>query len=81
MTEVYPAGEQPIAGADGRSLCKAIRKRGIDPVFVENLDELNILLMGYLRPGDVLLTLGAGDIGRYASNLGAVGFDGKEVEA
>lgn len=74
VTEVYPAGEQPIAGADGRALCKAIRKRGNDPVFVETFDDLNVLLPGYLKPGDVLLSLGAGDIGRYAIQLSAEGF-------
>lgn len=79
VTEVYPAGEQPIAGADGRALCKAIRKRGIDPVFVKTLNELNTLLPGYLQPGDVLLTLGAGDIGKYAGNLASVGFEQEEA--
>ena len=69
VTEVYPAGEQSIPGADGRALCKAIRKRGGDPIFVEDLTKLGVLLPCYLRPGDVLLTLGAGDIGRFASSL------------
>ncbi len=69
VTEVYPAGEKPITGADGRSLCKAIRKRGKDPVFVENLVALDDLLSGILSDGDVLLTLGAGDIGRFAQSL------------
>ena len=67
------SGEQPISGADGRALCKAIRKRGNDPIFVADLDELRALLPGYLRPGDVLLTLGAGDIGRFANALAADG--------
>lgn len=69
VTEVYPAGENAIAGADGRALCKAIRKRGTDPVFVESLEGLLELLPDYLQPDDVLLTLGAGDIGRFAANL------------
>lgn len=74
ITEVYPAGESPIAGADGRALCKAIRKRGNDPVFVETLADLAAMLPGYLQPGDVVLTLGAGDIGRFANNLSVSGF-------
>ncbi len=73
VTEVYPAGEQPISGADGRALCKAVRKRGNDPIFVDDLDELRALLPGYLQSGDVLLTLGAGDIGRFANALAAEG--------
>ena len=69
VTEVYPAGETPISGSDGRSLCRAIRKRGKDPVFVENLEDLLELLPNFTRDDDVLLTLGAGNIGRFAHAL------------
>ena len=70
VCEVYPAGETPIAGADGLSLCHAIRDRGrADPVFVENVFDLPELLPPLLRPDDVLLTLGAGNIGRVARGL------------
>lgn len=69
ITEVYPAGEQVITGSDGRSLCRAIRKRGNDPVFVETLEELNDVLPNLVQSGDLLLTLGAGDIGRFAQSL------------
>lgn len=68
--EVYPAGESPISAADGRALCRAIRKRGVsDPVFVEQLDDLAAVLDGICRDGDIVLTLGAGDIGRHARAL------------
>jgi UDP-N-acetylmuramate--alanine ligase len=69
ITEIYPAGEQVISGSDGRSLCRAIRKRGNDPVFVESLEELNTVLPNLTQNGDILLTLGAGDIGRFAQSL------------
>ncbi len=69
VTEVYPAGESVIAGSDGRSLCRAIRKRGNDPIFVETLSELNTLLPNIVQQGDVLLILGAGDIGQFAQSL------------
>lgn len=70
MLEVYPAGESKIAGADARSLCRSIRLRGqVEPVFAENQQELFELLPGLLKNGDVLLTLGAGDIGRMAKAL------------
>lgn len=72
LLEVYPAGEVPIAGADGRTLCRAIRARGhADPVFVEHVSELPGTLGGVLHDGDILLTLGAGDIGAVASKLPA----------
>ena len=64
LTEVYPAGEEKIAEADGRSLTRAVRIRGNnDPVFVENLDELPSMISNLVEDGDILLTLGAGDIG------------------
>ncbi len=69
ITEVYPAGEQPLAGGDGRSLCRAIRQLGGEPVFTESLETLNDILPGLAQTSDVLLTLGAGDIGRFARNL------------
>ena len=70
LNEVYPAGEAPIPGADGRALARAIRTRGqIDPVFVDHLDELPELLAAVLEPGDLLLMMGAGSIGRLASDL------------
>ncbi|MAS25078.1 MAG: UDP-N-acetylmuramate--L-alanine ligase [Oceanospirillaceae bacterium] len=70
LMEVYPAGEKPIAGADGRSLCGSIRQRTtLDPVFVERDESLKQPLQGILRPGDILLTQGAGDIGSLALQL------------
>jgi UDP-N-acetylmuramate--alanine ligase len=72
VTEVYAAGESVINGADGRALCRAIRARGrVDPVFVEQVSELPDVLAGLLQDGDVLVTLGAGDIGASAAGLPA----------
>jgi UDP-N-acetylmuramate--alanine ligase len=70
VLEVYPAGEAKIAGADSRSLCRAIRLRGrVEPVFAEDKTALYALLPDLLEAGDTLLTLGAGDIGRMAREL------------
>jgi UDP-N-acetylmuramate--alanine ligase len=70
LMDVYPAGETPIAGADGRSLSRAIRLRGlVDPVFVDDRAQITQLLPGLLRDGDVLLVLGAGDISSLAPEL------------
>jgi UDP-N-acetylmuramate--alanine ligase len=70
VTEVYGAGEAPIAGADGRAICRAVRSRGvIEPVFVERVDELAESLRGVLHDGDVVLTMGAGNIGAVAQEL------------
>lgn len=70
VTEIYAAGEEHIAGADGRALCAAIRARGkVNPVFVENLEELNESILNVINDKDVLLTLGAGSIGAIAEKL------------
>jgi UDP-N-acetylmuramate--alanine ligase len=70
VTEVYAAGEAPIAGADGRAICRAVRSRGlIEPVFVERVDDLAESLRSVLRDGDVVLTMGAGNIGSIAQDL------------
>ncbi len=70
LLDVYAAGEAPIAGADGRAIARAVRSRGsLEPVFVETLDELNPVLEDLLVEGDLLLTMGAGDIGVHAAGL------------
>ncbi|MGQ0699138.1 MAG: UDP-N-acetylmuramate--L-alanine ligase [Panacagrimonas sp.] len=64
LLDVYPAGESPIAGADSRSLARCIRTRGkVEPLYVKSLAELADAAEGVLRADDVLLTIGAGDIG------------------
>ena len=80
LTEVYPAGEAPIAGADGKSLARAIRTRGrIDPVLVSSPADLRAVLPDVLRDGDLLLLMGAGDIGAAAQQIAAEGFARKEA--
>ncbi|MDP2098237.1 MAG: UDP-N-acetylmuramate--L-alanine ligase [Methylobacter sp.] len=70
LMDVYAAGETEIPGADGRALSRAIRIRGqVDPVFVENWDELPQLLAGIVKADDVLLTMGAGNVGQIAAQL------------
>ncbi len=70
VTEVYAAGEEPVPGADGRALCRAVRSRGqVEPVFVEEIDGLADALAGLIENGDVILTMGAGSIGAVAHEL------------
>jgi UDP-N-acetylmuramate--alanine ligase len=72
VTEVYAAGEAPIAGADGRAICRAVRSRGqVEPVFVEKVDELAQALAALLEAGDVIVMMGAGSIGAAAHELPA----------
>jgi len=70
LLDVYAAGEAPIAGADGRAIARAVRSRGaVEPVFVESLDEVPTVLKDVLEDGDLVLTMGAGDIGAFAAGL------------
>ena len=71
ILEVYSAGEAPISVADGRALCRAIRARGrVDPVFAERVSDVETLALDLVRPGDVVLVLGAGDIGAAPALIG-----------
>lgn len=77
LTEVYPAGEAPIANADGRTLTRAIRMRGkVEPVFLQRITEMGQVLSTILRDGDLLLLMGAGNIGAVASQLSETGLGG-----
>jgi UDP-N-acetylmuramate--alanine ligase len=72
LLEVYPAGEEPIAGADSRSLARSIRQRGhVEPVFVESTEAVAGVLAAVLRDGDVVIAQGAGNIGKLAQDLKA----------
>src|SRR6201996_3201207 len=63
VTEVYAAGEAPIPGADGRAICRVVRGRGqVEPVFVDKVEELAEALRDILHDGDVIVSMGAGNI-------------------
>lgn len=70
LTEVYAAGESPIVAADGRALARALRVAGkVEPVFVEDIQELPAALAANALDGDVLLCMGAGSIGAVPGKL------------
>lgn len=70
ILDVYSAGEKPIAGADSRSLCRSIRLRGkVEPIFVANKEDIYDILNLTLKNNDLLLTIGAGDIGSISREL------------
>jgi UDP-N-acetylmuramate--alanine ligase len=70
LLDIYAAGETPIAGATGEALCQAIRAKGqVIPQFVAQAEQLPSVLSPLLRDQDILLTLGAGNIGAVAATL------------
>ena len=70
LLEVYSAGEELIQGAEGRTLSRSIRTRGaVDPIFVEDISDVPHVLTDIVRPGDIVLTQGAGSVGFLAKQL------------
>jgi UDP-N-acetylmuramate--alanine ligase len=70
LMDVYAASEEPIAGADGRSLAAAVRMRGkVNPIFVSGTEDVVDTLKAVVQDGDMLLTLGAGNVGQIAASL------------
>ena len=74
LGEVYPAGEAPIRAADGRSLAHALRVNGkVEPIFVEAIADMPATIMGLVRDGDVVITMGAGSISGIPNKLTTYG--------
>ncbi len=70
VTEIYSAGEPVLPGVSGKDIFWGIKKEGHPGVsFVEDPAALLKTLIEHLRPGDVLLTLGAGDIWKVGEEL------------
>ncbi|MEO7916421.1 MAG: UDP-N-acetylmuramate--L-alanine ligase [Dokdonella sp.] len=74
LTDVYPAGEEPIAGADSRALARAVRAHGkVEPVLIAHPRDLQTILPSLLVDDDLLMMTGAGDIGATAADLANLG--------
>jgi UDP-N-acetylmuramate--alanine ligase len=70
LSEVYAAGEAPIVAADGRALARALRVAGkVEPIFIENMAEMPEAIFAAAKPGDVVVTMGAGSIGGVPGKL------------
>lgn len=68
LTEVYSAGESPIVAADGRSLVRSVRVAGkVEPQFFETTSELPEAILNTAKDGDVVIVMGAGNIGQVAA--------------
>lgn len=69
VTEVYAAREQPIPGVSGRQVAQAAERAGRGAIFEADRAAVGRRVFALLRPGDVVLTLGAGDITRVGPEL------------
>ncbi len=70
LTEIYSAGEQPIEGVSSAQLCEQLRTYGHrEVIYVPRKEEIVPQVLSILRPGDLVMTLGAGDIWKIAKEL------------
>ena len=70
LSDVYAAGEEPIEGADSATLAQAIRAHGHrDVTHVGDIDNMEQAILERLQPGDVVITMGAGNITRVGRTL------------
>ncbi len=78
ITDIYAASEEPIAGVSSEILCEKIKERfpGLEVLYLKK-DEITARVMEIVLPGDLVITLGAGDIGKLSYEL-AEGIKGKD---
>ncbi len=69
ITDIYSAGENPIDGVSGEALTEKIREKRDNVFFVRDIEEAESLVKSILKSGDVVLTLGAGNITVLSDNL------------
>ncbi len=70
VTEIYPAGEDPIEGISGELVAQVIKNFGHKRViFIKELKDIPGYLRDVVQPGDTLLTLGAGDVYKVGENF------------
>ena len=70
VTDIYPAGEQPLEGVNGEAVLNAIRDKGHrSAAYISGHDPLIEALMNALRPNDLFFTIGAGDVWKIGEKL------------
>jgi len=69
VTDIYPASEQPIEGITAEKLCDQIKAKTSKPVVYLPKEKIVSYLLTVVRPGDVVLTLGAGDITKFSEEF------------
>ncbi|KAB2907309.1 MAG: UDP-N-acetylmuramate--L-alanine ligase [Ignavibacteriales bacterium] len=77
-TDIYPAREEPIEGVTGELVAEAARKMGHkNVIYVPDKEDVPEVLMSISKPGDIVVTLGAGDIWKYGEKFAKMYADGK----
>ncbi len=70
MTDIYPGGEEPLDGLSGDVLYWALKRRGhMDVSYVPRVDDIVAEVKPHLRPGDIVMVMGAGNVHGVAEDL------------
>ncbi|MFH0924723.1 MAG: cyanophycin synthetase, partial [bacterium] len=70
VTDIYPAGEEPIEGVSALQVAEEVKGHGHKNVmYISNREELINQVLEILRPQDILLTLGAGDVWKIGEHI------------
>ena len=73
LTDIYSAGEAPIEGVSGRTILDAVRQTtGQDAVYIPQREDIAAHLAASAQSGDIVLTMGAGDIWKTGEELVAL---------
>ena len=73
LTDIYSAGEAPIEGVSGRTILDAVRQTtGQDAVYIPQREDIAAHLAAIAQSGDIVLTMGAGDIWKTGEELVAL---------
>lgn len=67
VTKIYSAGEKPIPGVSARRLAEALHHERV--IYIESFDEIENYLWARVKPGDMIITLGAGDIWKVGKRM------------
>ena len=69
ITGIYAASEQPIAGISGKTIADQVALSGKSVFYQEKPEEALLLLEQLVQPGDLVITMGAGDIWKIGNEL------------
>jgi UDP-N-acetylmuramate--alanine ligase len=69
ITDIYGAGESPIEGISGKTIFDEIRKNGVNAEYIAKKENITGRLLAIAKPGDLVITMGAGDINSVGREL------------
>ncbi|MDQ0203481.1 UDP-N-acetylmuramate--L-alanine ligase [Pectinatus haikarae] len=69
FTDIYSAGEKPIPGISGKTIFDEVEKNGKKAIYIENMEEISSYVKSIVKSGDLIITMGAGNIFRCGEKL------------